>query len=157
LDNNIQTVGDTGYNSYNGAAINYNTTAVRSGETVEASVAGVLWDLYDNDAESHDRLALGHTSFWNLSINSGAKTLSSLINYFNANYSSYYYTSRINITSSKNKSYIDFPSFLYKNRKTGKISDISLHSDSFSGKLRKSRIFLSDFFLRSESIQAVFV
>ena len=59
LDNNIQTVGDTGYNSYNGAAINYNTTAVRSGETVEASVAGVLWDLYDNDAESHDRLALG--------------------------------------------------------------------------------------------------
>lgn len=95
LDNNIQTVGDTGYNSYNGAAINYNTTAVRSGETVEASVAGVLWDLYDNDAESHDRLALGHTSFWNLSINSGAKTLSALINYFNANYSSYYYTSRL--------------------------------------------------------------
>ena len=53
---------------------------------------------------------------------------------------------KINITSSKNKSYIDFPSFLYKNRKTGKISDISLRSDSFSGKLRKSRIFLSDFF-----------
>ena len=88
LDDNIGTVGDSEYHSYNWAHIEYENGEV-GGEATENSICGILWDLYDDDNyEYFDEISLGATDFWDLSINSGAKTLSELINYYNDVYSS---------------------------------------------------------------------
>ncbi len=80
LDTNILTVGDTAYNSYNGATIDYNTTNTQLGDTVEASVAGILWDIFDNDdTEIHDTASLSHMIFWYISQRNNPKTLSDFI------------------------------------------------------------------------------
>jgi hypothetical protein len=84
---NIATVGDAAYISYNSASLNYETTTRRIGEACEASIIGVLWDLYDTAAESHDTVSFSHSSYWEMITNCDSESLSDFCNYFNANYS----------------------------------------------------------------------
>ncbi len=80
---NIRTVGDTAYLSYNGTKLDYEaTTGVAMSEACEGAVIGVLWDLYDPANESHDTLAFGHKFFWDFLKGSKAKTLSAFAQYF---------------------------------------------------------------------------
>ena len=88
LDNNIPTVGDSEYDSYNSLHIYYNG-GVRGGETVEESIMGVLWDVYDNDFESHDSISIDHSGWWNLTVGGSPKTFSAVVNRFYSLYSSY--------------------------------------------------------------------
>ena len=83
---NIVTVGDAQYTSYNGAYLDYETPSAYKGEACEASVIGVLWDLYDNtSSEPHDAISFTPQAYWDLITGSGAKTLSDFSNYFNKN------------------------------------------------------------------------
>jgi hypothetical protein len=79
---NIDTVGDESYDSYNSAHLNLETTSTRYGDACEASIIGVLWDLYDGATESHDTIALGYAAWWNITTGSGAKTFSGFAEYF---------------------------------------------------------------------------
>lgn len=88
LDNNIVTVGDDQYVSYNGATSDYNNGS-RTGEAVESAVMGVLWDIYDNDTESYDNITLGHANWWNLTVGNSPKTFSAVVGRFYSLYSSY--------------------------------------------------------------------
>lgn len=84
---NISTVGDSSYTSYNGASLNYETTTQRIGEACEASVIGVLWDLYDTVSETHDTISFSHRSYWDMITNCNSETLSEFCNYFVNKYS----------------------------------------------------------------------
>ena len=86
--NNIKYVGDNEYISYNGAHLNYETSQIKGGEilkygeTCEATIIGVLWDIFDNSSEAHDKLDIYHNDFFSLLKNSEAKTLNEYVNYF---------------------------------------------------------------------------
>ena len=84
---NIFTVGDSSYTSYNGASLNYETTAQRVGEACEASVIGVLWDIYDTVSETHDDISFSHSAYWDMITNCNSETLSEFCNYFVDEYS----------------------------------------------------------------------
>lgn len=84
---NIATVGDTQYTSYNGAFLDYERTTTRNGEACEASIIGVLWDLYDSSSETHDTISFSHTNYWNMMKKSNATTMSGFCNYFTSAYS----------------------------------------------------------------------
>jgi hypothetical protein len=89
LEDNILTVGDSQYHSYNGSWNDYNLTDYRQGETVEASIMGVLWDLYDNDTtETHDNIVLGHSGFWDLTVGGQPITFSAVAERFYTLYTS---------------------------------------------------------------------
>ena len=88
LDNNIKTIGDSYFKAYNGVSENYNT-GLQLGEAVESSIIGVLWDLYDNDSESYDKICLGHNAWWNLTVSNKPKTFSEVANNFYSLQSSY--------------------------------------------------------------------
>lgn len=120
---NIDTVGNSSYESYNGNAYNIETTAVRLGEACERSIMGVLWDIYDGENESGDNLALGHQAYWNVTTEGQSKTFSSFITYFYQKYPYYiesigsslsYYkmaTSKPIITNASNLSQTTPPTF----------------------------------------------
>lgn len=106
---NIATVGDAAYISYNSASLNYETTTKRIGEACEASIIGVLWDLFDTATESHDNISFSHSTYWDMITNCDSESLSDFCNYFNENYSmskrlalgkllSYYKMSASNLT-----------------------------------------------------------
>lgn len=90
----IKGVADNEYSSYNGAHLNYETSQttnngpiLKSGETCEATIIGVLWDIQDaldstSTPESHDKLCVPDSWFYTLLSNSKAKTLYQFINYF---------------------------------------------------------------------------
>ena len=78
---NIYTVGDTSYTSYNTVDFNLETSSYKLGECCEASIMGFLYDLYDSNSDSYDSVSLGHSTFWNYSRNSGAKTANDFIQY----------------------------------------------------------------------------
>ena len=84
---NIFTVGDSSYTSYNGASLNYETAVYRAGEACEASVIGVLWDIYDTVSESHDDISFSHSEYWDMITNCHSGTLSEFCNYFVDKYS----------------------------------------------------------------------
>lgn len=80
---NIKTVGDTSYDSYNGANIDYESTeGVALSEACEGAVIGVLWDVYDSANESHDSFSLSHKALWDLVKGSKATTLSAFVQHF---------------------------------------------------------------------------
>ena len=83
---NIATVGDAEYRSYNKACLNYETPWHSSydviSEACEGAVIGVLWDLYDTVNESHDTISFSHQNYWDMITNSGAYTMSDFCNYF---------------------------------------------------------------------------
>ncbi|MCH5147025.1 MAG: hypothetical protein J1F61_03335 [Clostridiales bacterium] len=64
LDTNIKTVGDTRYTAYNKFNIDINTSTNRLGEACEESIMAILWDLFDDDIEENDTIALGYQGFW---------------------------------------------------------------------------------------------
>ena len=99
LDNNIATVGDAEYRAYNGVLTNYEDE-VGGGEANENAICGFLWDLYDSNNETHDEIFLGTLDLWNLTINSEAKTLSELVNYYVNNYLTTYDLPKIGRLSS---------------------------------------------------------
>ncbi len=83
---NIATVGDIEYRSYNTARLNYETPVFLLGEACEASVIGVLWDLFDTNIELHDDISLSHQEYWHMMKNSSATTLSEFCEYFSTVY-----------------------------------------------------------------------
>ena len=85
---NIATVGDAAYTSYNRATLNYESPA-KKGETCEASIIGVLWDIYDDSttsSEPYDNMSFTHRAYWHLLIGSGAKSFSEFCDYFAERY-----------------------------------------------------------------------
>lgn len=84
---NIDTVGDASYTSYNTASLNYEETTKRIGEACEASIIGVLWDLYDTVYETHDTVSFSHGAYWNMITNCDSENLSDFCNYFVDRYS----------------------------------------------------------------------
>lgn len=88
LDNNIKTLGNSYAEAYNGVYENYNAGST-GGEAVESSIIGVLWDLYDNDSESHDNICLGHKDWWYLTVTDKPKTFSEVAENFYSLYTSY--------------------------------------------------------------------
>ncbi|MCR4911247.1 MAG: hypothetical protein K5925_01815, partial [Bacilli bacterium] len=86
----ISTVCNHDYNSYNNAYLNLETCVIDDdgnravSEACEASVAGVLWDMFDtySSTESFDTLSMSHSDFWDLVTSSGATTLSDFIQYY---------------------------------------------------------------------------
>lgn len=79
LNSNIHTLGDTEYTSYNGASIDYEGAYISKGEVNETSVAGILWDIFDNESELHDSISLGYQGFWNALLKNKNKTLSEFV------------------------------------------------------------------------------
>lgn len=81
---NINTVGDAAYTSFNGSEMDYENVLDnhRQGEACEGSIVGILWDLYDNVAESHDTISFSHSAYWDMITNSGATNISEFCNYF---------------------------------------------------------------------------
>ena len=77
--NNIETVGDISYTSYDGNNYNLEDTLISLGEACEMSIMAVLLDIYDNTYELGDNVALGHQAFWNLSTIEGTYTFSDFI------------------------------------------------------------------------------
>lgn len=88
LDNNIQTVGDSEYDSYKDINYDYNE-CIKGGEAVEQSIMGVLWDVYDCDVEAYDGISLGHNAWWNLTVDGSSITFSDVVSRFYSLYSSY--------------------------------------------------------------------
>lgn len=74
--NNIRTVGDAIYNSYNGVVMNYEYISNRIGEVGETTVNAILWDIYDDANETNDTIALGYQKFWEVLIKNNNKTFS---------------------------------------------------------------------------------
>ena len=79
---NIDTVGDAAYEAYNMVWLHYESTYVRQGEACEASIIGVLWDLYDSVSEPHDTISFSHQDYWDMITESEATTMSEFCNYF---------------------------------------------------------------------------
>lgn len=82
----IKTVGDTLYNNSNEDinAPEYNTFGIAYGEASEGAVVAVLWDLFDDDIEENDTIALGYQGFWDITTKKGTKTFSDFIkNFYN--------------------------------------------------------------------------
>ncbi len=66
-----------------------NSITIDIGEGCEASIMGVLWDLFDSDNnEEHDQISLGHEGFWNVVVNSNNKSFSKLASYYYQQYPS---------------------------------------------------------------------
>ena len=87
IDSNIVTVGDANYQSYCVMENDYEGCSRRLGEANEATVAAILWDIYDDDSsETHDTLSLGYQSFWDALIQNQGKTLFDFINAINSSY-----------------------------------------------------------------------
>lgn len=86
---NIATVGDTNYRSYNGTTLNLETVSYLNGEACEGSICGVLWDMFDTATESHDTMSMSHSAYWNMITNCGAKTMSDFATYFSDTYPQY--------------------------------------------------------------------
>ena len=86
LESNIVTVGDAIYQAYNGVMNNYEDAIIRLSEANEATVAAILWDIYDDVTESQDTLELGYQAFWNLLVKNQSKTLSEFVNTFYTTY-----------------------------------------------------------------------
>lgn len=84
---NISTVGDSAYSSYNGASLDYETPNVRLGEACEGSVIGVLWDIYDTASETYDDISFSHSAYWDMITNCNSENLSEFCNYFVNKYS----------------------------------------------------------------------
>ena len=80
---NIETVGDAAYTSYNGVDYNLETGLDYSsqGEGCEATVAYALYDICDPANETSDTINLGDRQFFNVTTASKAKTFSDYINY----------------------------------------------------------------------------
>ena len=86
---NINTVGDSRYTAYNNPNYDLNSEAARLGEACEQSIMGVLWDIYDDDDEDGDNLALGHQAFWDVTTESESTTFSDFIEHFYQTYPNY--------------------------------------------------------------------
>ncbi len=92
LDDNIKTVGDEKYESYNGATLEYEDNLYRN-EATEGAIIGILWDIFDNNngAYDNDYISLDHNAFWSLSTTNNPKTFSEFTNNFYISlYNSYY-------------------------------------------------------------------
>ena len=103
---NINTVGDSYYTAYNDN-IDYdiNTNAERLGEACEDSIIGVLWDLFDDDVEKNDTIALGYKGFWDVTTKSGTKTFSDFIQNFYKTYPNLIYDIGANLSYYKMASF----------------------------------------------------
>lgn len=79
---NIATVGDSSYTSYNN--VNYNLESgsyAKLGEGCESTLTYVLYDLCDPSNESYDDIDLGDKEFFSISRSSHAVTFSEFINF----------------------------------------------------------------------------
>lgn len=82
LDDNIKTVGDSYYTAYNNLNYDINIRRVGAGEACEDSIMGVLWDLFDDDIEENDTIALGYQAFWDVTTKNQSKTFSDFMKVF---------------------------------------------------------------------------
>ena len=82
----IKTVGDSSYTAYNGIDYDLNSTPYKNGESCECSIMAVLWDLFDDDIEENDTIALGYQEFWDITTKRGAMTFSDFIQNFYKKY-----------------------------------------------------------------------
>lgn len=78
----IATVGDSFYTAYNRIEYDINNPGISLGESCERSIIAVLWDLFDDDVEENDTIALGYRGFWEITTKSGVTTFSEFINNF---------------------------------------------------------------------------
>ena len=87
---NIVAVGDAKYQAYNNAQLDYETPEKDSrfdpSEACEGAVIAILWDLYDNEEETHDTISFSHQNYWDLITNCDAETFSEFCNYFISRY-----------------------------------------------------------------------
>ncbi len=86
---NINTVGNSSYEDFIPINFNLESETTNGGETCEASIMAVLWDLFDSTNDSNDTISLGHTAFWSVTTESQAKTFSEFIDYFYQQYPGY--------------------------------------------------------------------
>ncbi len=86
LDSNIKTVGDSEYEAYNNAHIDYENKTL-TGEAAEEAIIGVLWDVFDSNSDDYDSISLGYTGLWSLSTTYNPVTFSDFTGNF---YSSIY-------------------------------------------------------------------
>lgn len=89
----IKTVSDTFYTSYNTIIENLELPCRTNGESVEAVIQSILWDIFDSSTEEHDELSLGHQLFWKITTESKAKTFPQFMEYFNENINNVEYIS----------------------------------------------------------------
>lgn len=82
LLSNIQTVGDSCYTAYNILETDVNMREITQGEACEGSIEGLLWDLFDDDVEENDTIALGYHDFWDITTKTHCKTFSDFIKVF---------------------------------------------------------------------------
>lgn len=67
LDDNIELVGDSIVTSPSeNWGIDIEEFALRNGDSCEASVMGILWDLYDSNNDGADEIFLDHEEYWEL-------------------------------------------------------------------------------------------
>lgn len=91
---NIDTVGDSIYTSYDGVVFDLETSSGFYGEGSESNVAAVLYDLYDNYPlnnndnmigdclnESYDQIGLDHAPIWVIINSNKPKTFSEFANF----------------------------------------------------------------------------
>ena len=86
----IKLVADDHYNSYNENDFNIEKDSLDGGEGNELSVAGVLWDLFDDsEFDEHDHFAMNYIQFWNVITENHAKTFSEFAQGFYNDHPSY--------------------------------------------------------------------
>ena len=82
---NINTVGNSDYDSYNNYSYSLENHYSSFGEGGEISIQEILYDLYDNTNESGDTFSWGHEHFWNVLMSSEATTFSDFVNHLYTN------------------------------------------------------------------------
>ncbi len=85
----IPNVADKKYTDVTGSysfEYSYESGCRTVGEANESSIIGVLWDLFDVGAEEDDNIGLGYQAWWDVTVNSKAKTFSELVQYFYQQY-----------------------------------------------------------------------
>jgi hypothetical protein len=182
---NIATVGDAAYSSSNGANINYETTFSKTtstkctSEACEGAIIGLLWDMYDSVAETHDKISLGHTGMWNLMKNCGSTTMSQFATYYINNYTvanvfkfgqllSYYGMAASNLSVDSSGTYPSFswtangtyPSTLVTTNGTSltypnNLFDLVFYTSSYSEILRIENITTTNYTLNSSQWDSV--
>ncbi len=86
---NIDTVRDSSYTAYNDLNYDLETSSIRLGEACERSIMAVLWDLYDSQNETNDKITLSASDWWDLTTISGTYTFFDFIQNFYSTHPEY--------------------------------------------------------------------
>jgi uncharacterized repeat protein (TIGR02543 family) len=96
----IYTTCDTYYTSYNNTYFDLEVKSYPNscGEASEYAILSVLWDLFDNVAETNDTISMSYQEWWNVTAESNATTFSEFIAYFYQSYPDYIDDIGLNLT-----------------------------------------------------------